>query len=160
MMKKYALYILPALFAALLIAAAATVLMRGDDPSVVKTNTHITAPAIGIKGPAIVNFFASWCVPCEAEHPTITALAAQIDTYGINYMDSQEKADAFFARLGNPYKEVFYDTEGQMGVEWGLVGVPTTFIIDSNNMIVYRQDAPLTPAQVESDILPLLEELR
>jgi cytochrome c biogenesis protein CcmG/thiol:disulfide interchange protein DsbE len=156
MMKKYALYILPALFAALLIAAAGTVLLRGDDPSVIKTATHIKAPNSDIQGPAVVNFFASWCVPCEAEHPAVTELAKHTAVYGINYMDSTEKAAAFLARLGNPYKDIKYDTEGQMGVEWGLIGVPTSFVIDENNMIIYRHDAPLTPAIINNDILPLL----
>lgn len=152
-------YILPVILLALLLGAAAVVLMRGDDPSIVKTETGKPAPEMDIQGPAAVNFFASWCVPCEAEHASITALAEDIPVYGINYMDTEEKAAAFLQRLGDSYEEVFYDTEGRMGVEWGLIGVPTTYIIDADNTIIYRHDSPVTPALIDNEILPLLEGL-
>lgn len=158
MMKKM-LYVIPAVLFALLVGAAAVVLMRGDDPSVIKTATGKQAPDIGIQGPAAVNFFASWCVPCEAEHVFITALAEELPVYGINYMDTRERADAFLERLGDPYAEVFYDSEGRMGVDWGLIGVPTTYIIDADNNIVYRHDSPLTALHIENEIKPLLEGL-
>lgn len=161
-MKSKMLYILPVLIAALLMAAAASVLIRGEDPSIVKTETHIKAPDGNIKGPAVINFFASWCVPCAAEHPVIEELAQNTDipVYGINYMDDKDKAAAFFDRLGNPYDKVIYDDEGQIGVEWGLVGVPTTFIINKDNMIVFRKDAPFEPDDIDHEILPALEELQ
>lgn len=156
---KRALYILPVVIVALLLGAAAVVLLRGTDPSTIKTETGKPAPETGIQGPAAINFFASWCVPCEAEHETITALSAELPVYGINYMDGVDQAAAFLRRLGNPYEKVFYDDEGRMGVEWGLIGVPTTYIIDENNNIIYRHDSPLTPAHIEDDIKPLLEEM-
>lgn len=156
------LYILPVIVAALLMAAAANVLIRGEDPSVIKTATHIPSPDTDIKGPAIINFFASWCVPCAAEHPVIKKIAAQTDipVYGVNYMDNKDKAAAFFSRLGNPYDKVIYDEEGQMSVDWGLVGVPTTFIIDKDNMIIFRKDAPFDPEDITTEILPVLEGLQ
>lgn len=106
---------------------------------------------------AVVNFFASWCAPCEAEHPVIAALAQNTSVYGINFMDSAEKQERYLKKLGNPYKKIGDDADGIAAAAWGVEGMPTTFVV-KNGAIIYRFDGPLTDELVKSDIQPLLEE--
>lgn len=112
--------------------------------------------------PMLVNVWASWCVPCRAEHPLLTRLAEQegVIIDGINYKDQTEDAQAFLAQLGDPFRWIGQDRTGRVAIEWGVYGVPETFVIDRNGRIRYRHVGPMLPQDVERRILPLLRQLR
>jgi len=109
----------------------------------------------------MVNFFASWCVPCRAEHAFLSALAEEtaVPLYGINHRDKPEDAVAWLAELGNPYQRIGADP-GRAAVEWGVTGVPETFIIDGDGRIRWHHRGPLVPEVIERDVKPLLEALQ
>ena len=110
---------------------------------------------------ALVNFFASWCTPCKAEHPMLMSLSKRgIPIYGINMRDKKANVVSWFAKDGNPYKIVLRDQSGRQMVKWGLYGLPETFVIDKKGVIHYRIAGPLTPKVINEDILPLIETLR
>ncbi|WP_255552185.1 DsbE family thiol:disulfide interchange protein [Maritimibacter dapengensis] len=109
-------------------------------------------------GVKLVNFWASWCAPCRAEHPQLVALADEgVAIYGINYKDEAPKALGFLDELGNPYRAVAADTEGRTGLDWGLYGVPETFVIDSDGVVVKRFAGPITEQILETIIRPAME---
>lgn len=111
------------------------------------------------KGPSLVNVFASWCVPCRAEHGVLTELAGEgVRLLGIDYKDKPEDALAYLAELGNPYERIGADLNGRTGIEWGISGVPETFVLDGEGRIVYRHVGPITEADVEDKIRPALEK--
>ena len=113
-------------------------------------------------GPVLLNVFASWCVPCRAEHPILTELTEREDVplYGIDYKDKAEDAVAWLEELGNPYAAIGHDLDGRAGIEWGITGVPETFVIDGKGVIRYRHAGPLTEQLVREEIVPVLEQLR
>ncbi len=112
--------------------------------------------------PMIVNVWASWCVPCRAEHPLVTRLAEQYGytVHGLNYKDSARDAIAWLRQLGDPFLYVGFDHDGRIAIDWGVYGVPETFVIDRNGTIVYKQVGPITPKILETRIVPLLERLK
>ena len=115
-----------------------------------------------IKGKvALVNMFASWCVPCKIEHPIFMRLAAEkrVAIYGINYKDKGEDAARWLKELGNPYAAIGHDEPGRVGIEWGVYGVPETFVIDREGRIRFKQVGPITPAVLRDTILPLIAQL-
>ncbi len=112
-------------------------------------------------GPVLVNVFASWCVPCRVEHPQLMRLAAQgVTVHGINYKDEPKAALAFLRDLGDPYALVGADRDGRAGIEWGVYGVPETYVIDRDGRITYRHVGPLMAHDLEQKLLPLLAEAR
>lgn len=110
----------------------------------------------------LVNFWASWCAPCRVEHPNLMTLTATegVPVYGVNYKDKPEAALGFLAEMGDPYAAVGADAEGQMALNWGLYGVPETFVIDGQGRIVTRFAGPITERVMESTIRPALAEAR
>lgn len=117
----------------------------------------LTAADLTAGGIKLVNFWASWCGPCRAEHPTLQALADEgIVIHGINYKDQEAKAIAFLGELGNPYTKIGKDN-GRTGLDWGLYGVPETFIIDGNGKVLLRHAGPVTKRVLEEVIRPVLE---
>ena len=105
----------------------------------------------------IVNFWASWCAPCRAEHPSLKALAAEgVTIYGVNYKDRPDDALAFLAELGSPYTLTGADPTGRMGIDWGTYGVPESFVIDGQGRVVMRYAGPITEPTIASDIRPAL----
>ena len=110
----------------------------------------------------LVNVFASWCVPCRAEHPVVSRLAreAGIKVHAINYKDKPEEALAWLRRLGDPYSRIGADRDGRVAIEWGVYGVPETFVVDGEGVIRYRYPGPLGPDEVEQTLLPLIRKLR
>lgn len=111
---------------------------------------------------SLINVFASWCVPCRAEHPVLMRLAEEktVPIYGINYKDRKKDALAWLDELGDPYQRIGYDLSGRAGIDWGVYGVPETYIIDREGRVRYRHVGPLFPETLEETILPLIEELR
>lgn len=106
----------------------------------------------------LVNFWASWCAPCRAEHPNLALLASEgVAIFGVNYKDKPEAAQGFLAELGNPYARLGADASGRMGIDWGLYGVPETFVIDGEGKVVLRFPGPVTQRVLESDIRPAME---
>ncbi len=111
--------------------------------------------------PQIVNFFASWCVPCLAEHPLITELSKRDDVVvnGIAYSDKPENVDKWLTKHGNPYARIGVDLGRRVGIDWGVSGVPETYIINKQGLIVYKHGGPLRNDVIQNQIIPLLEEL-
>jgi cytochrome c biogenesis protein CcmG/thiol:disulfide interchange protein DsbE len=107
---------------------------------------------------SIVNFWASWCGPCKIEHPQLVALAARdgFRLIGINYKDELEDARAFLDEFGDPFERIGVDEAGRVGIDWGLTGVPETFVVDGAGRIVMKHIGPLTPEDVEKELLPTL----
>ena len=94
----------------------------------------------------IVNFFATWCIPCRAEHSFIEKLSKDknIKVIGINYKDDSQKTITWLEELGNPYTVIAVDMNGSIGLDWGVYGLPETFIVNKNNVITYKQVGPIT----------------
>ena len=116
----------------------------------------------GLKGgPVVINFFASWCVPCRVEHPLLMRLSERerIPLYGIDYKDRPEDAAKLLAQFGDPYRRIGLDIDGQVGLDFGVYGVPETYVIDGSGHIRKRFVGPLTAQQVEQELLPLLKAL-
>jgi cytochrome c biogenesis protein CcmG/thiol:disulfide interchange protein DsbE len=112
-------------------------------------------------GVKLVNFWASWCAPCRAEHPILAEIAAQgIPIHGVNYKDDPAKAQAFLAELGNPYASIGADATGRTAIDWGLYGVPETFVIDGNGTVVLRFAGPITRQELDRKIQPAIDKAR
>ncbi len=108
----------------------------------------------------LVNFWASWCAPCRAEHPNLAGLAAAgLPIYGINYKDRESHALGFLAELGNPFRAIGADGDGTIAIDWGVYGVPETFIVDQAGVVQLRFAGPITGRVLESVVLPELERL-
>jgi len=109
--------------------------------------------------PTLVNVFASWCVECQVEHPLLLALAKEpgIRLYGIDYKDAAASARRFLGRYGNPYSRVGADGSGRVAIDFGVYGVPETYVITGDGKIAFRHVGPLTEAIVKDRILPLLK---
>jgi cytochrome c biogenesis protein CcmG, thiol:disulfide interchange protein DsbE len=104
-----------------------------------------------LKGTTLVNFFASWCVPCAGEAPTLAALKAEgVRIVGVSWKDEPGKTRDFLARYGNPYQVVFIDHEGRAGIDFGVTGVPETYLVDAHGRIIEKEAQPLTPGDAEA----------
>jgi cytochrome c biogenesis protein CcmG/thiol:disulfide interchange protein DsbE len=115
-----------------------------------------------LKGhPFVINFFASWCVPCRIEHPLLMRLAEQnhLPLYGIAYKDKPADSTRLLATFGDPYRQVGLDQDGRVGLNFGVYGVPETYVIDRSGVIRRRFVGPLTAETVDKDLLPLLKQL-
>lgn len=115
------------------------------------------------KGKAtIVNFWASWCAQCVDEHPLLDKLqaASGADLYGVNYKDSNVAARRYLGRYGNPYSAVGTDVAGRGAIDWGVYGMPETFIINGKGEIVYKHVGPLSPEAIEAKIMPAIQKAK
>jgi len=112
-------------------------------------------------GVSVVNVFASWCVPCRAEHAYITRLAEMkiAAVYGFNFKDRPEAALAWLDELGNPYAAIGADTEGQVAIDFGVYGIPETFVIDRGGRIRFKHVGAITPDLLKDQIVPLIRKL-
>lgn len=108
---------------------------------------------------SVVNFWASWCIPCVQEHPLLGELAKRSGAaiYGVNYKDDPANARRFIGRYGNPFTAVGADASGRLAIDWGVYGMPETFILNGRGEIVYKHVGPLTPASLEQKVLPVIE---
>jgi cytochrome c biogenesis protein CcmG/thiol:disulfide interchange protein DsbE len=109
----------------------------------------------------LLNVWASWCVSCRQEHPVLVELARTgvVPIYGLNYKDQRDDALRWLQQWGDPYKLSIMDREGRTGIDYGVYGVPETYVIDKAGVIRYKQIGPLTPEIVRDKILPLVRKL-
>jgi cytochrome c biogenesis protein CcmG/thiol:disulfide interchange protein DsbE len=121
-----------------------------------------TRDLVGLGEPVLVNVFASWCVPCRAEHPILTAMAERdgLLILGINYKDRPEAARDWLEELGNPYARIGSDFPGRAAIEWGVTGVPETFVIGADGRVVYRFAGPIVGPDATAKIESALAEAR
>ncbi|MEP1443289.1 MAG: DsbE family thiol:disulfide interchange protein [Hyphomicrobiales bacterium] len=107
----------------------------------------------------LINVWASWCAPCRAEHPFVEALSKNenLTIYGLNYKDTDENALAFLKELGNPYDAVGADHSGRVGIDFGVYGVPETFMIDKSGTIVHKFIGPITASRLQDELVPAIE---
>ena len=108
---------------------------------------------------SLVNIFASWCGPCRQEHPQLTELARddRIRVVGINYKDSAKNAVAFLEELGNPYAAIGVDANGRAAIDWGVYGVPETFIVGADGVILYKFIGPISEDALDRVVRPEIE---
>jgi cytochrome c biogenesis protein CcmG, thiol:disulfide interchange protein DsbE len=110
---------------------------------------------------SLVNFFASWCVACRVEHPLLMAMAKSgaVTIHGINYKDAPADAARWLDTLGDPYTRTGADLDGRVGIEWGLYGVPETYVVSADGRVMHKLAGPLTERIRDTTILPLIERL-
>ena len=110
----------------------------------------------------VLNVFASWCTPCLDEHPRLMELASQnrVIVVGLNYKDGFQNAADWLGKHGNPYSAVAVDTDGLVGLDFGVYGVPETFLIDKSGVIRYKKIGPLSSIDIQDELLPLVESLQ
>jgi cytochrome c biogenesis protein CcmG/thiol:disulfide interchange protein DsbE len=111
---------------------------------------------------SIVNFWASWCGPCIEEHPLLIELRARtgVDIYGVNYKDQPESGRRFIGRFGNPFTAVGTDRTGRSAIEWGVYGMPETFVIDGRGKIAFKHVGPISRESLERTLIPAIEKAR
>jgi len=109
--------------------------------------------------PVLVNFFASWCIPCVQEMPGLRAISRDLPIWGVAYEDKPENASTFVKRDGTPYARVASDRHGRVAIDWGVTGVPESFLVMPGGRIVWHGSAALDPALFESEIRPHLARL-
>lgn len=109
----------------------------------------------------VLNVWASWCAPCREEHPLLVDFAKRrlAPVYGLNYKDQRPAGLAFLRQLGNPYEASLFDADGRVGIDYGVYGVPETFVIDKQGIIRFKHIGPLNPDVIRSRIEPLIKEL-
>jgi len=107
----------------------------------------------------LVNFFATWCKPCRDEHPYLKKLSDEkrLKIIGINYKDDSKRAVKWLEKLGNPYSSVLVDSNARLGIDWGVYGLPETFIVNSSGVIKYRLVGPITKRNYDAFVLKVKE---
>lgn len=125
------------------------------------SDSNITVSHADLKGqPYLFNVWASWCTACVQEHGLLVDLAERgVNIVGLNYKDAGSDAKSWLAQRGNPYKVVLADESGRVGIEWGVYGVPETFVIDAAGVIRYKHVGPLDAEAWQSTLAPLMQQL-
>lgn len=169
------IFFLPVLVFAFIAGIAAVFMLSGKDPRQVQSNligkpapafVLASLPGLGkgftrkdLQGQVtVVNFFASWCTPCLIEHPFLMKLRSRpgIRLVGINYKDKPAAAVAWLKQHGNPYTRIGVDREGRTGIDWGLSGVPETFVVDRRGIIRFQHIGPLTATVINNNLIPAI----
>lgn len=111
---------------------------------------------------ALLNVWATWCLPCRQEHPLLVDLAgsSNVKIYGLNYKDVRADAIAWLEKLGDPYQQVFFDEQGDTGIDLGVYGVPETFVLDAQGIVRYKHIGPLSADTLRDVIQPIISELQ
>jgi DsbE subfamily thiol:disulfide oxidoreductase len=108
----------------------------------------------------LINFFASWCIPCRTEHQYLSGLTGkEVVLVGFNYKNDPADAKEWLGRFGNPYNKLVADHEGLAAINFGVYGVPESYLIDKNGIIRFKQTGPITPEIIEKQLLPMIKEL-
>lgn len=155
-------------------AMAGWALMRPDPDALPSAITGREAPPVGTQtlpgkvqftdemlrqpGVKLVNFWASWCPPCRAEHPTLVDLSKQLPVYGVDLKDPEASASAFLAEHGDPFHALATDPRGRIAIDWGVTAPPETFIVDGQGKILYRFAGPLVRDDYTQRFLPELQK--
>ena len=131
-------------------------------PAVAGRDRGLMSEDLGNGEVSLVNVFASWCGPCRIEHPLLMRLSEDgaVPVYGINYKDRPEDVAKWLEGFGDPYALIGADVTGRVSIDWGVYGVPETFVISAEGRIAYKHIGPMTPRDLEEKILPLVEKLR
>lgn len=131
-------------------------------PALYEGAPNLTQADLEVGEPVLVNFFASWCVPCRAEHDSLMELAGRykVPVIGISYKDDPERSRGFLEELGNPFAKTGVDRDGRVAIDWGVTGVPETFLVDGDGVVRYRHWGPIVGSSLEDKLLPELERLR
>ncbi|MDQ7990584.1 MAG: DsbE family thiol:disulfide interchange protein [Candidatus Dactylopiibacterium sp.] len=141
-------------------------------PLIDKPAPAFTLPQLQKEGPLaladmrgqvwLLNVWASWCVACREEHPVLVDFARRgvVPVVGLNYKDKRDEALAWLAAHGDPYATSIVDADGRVGIDYGVYGVPETFLVDANGRIRHKHIGPLTPEAIEREILPRIRELK
>ena len=176
--RRYVLYFLPFACFAALACVFLFQLLSGKDQSVVPSALiGLAAPQTELPTLAqmdlpglrsadfagkvtLVNVFASWCVPCREEHPILLELAKdeRFTLAGLNYKDKGDNARRFLAELGNPYDAIGVDENGRTGIDWGVYGVPETFVVGRDGRIAFKYVGPLGPDSLARQLMPAIED--
>jgi cytochrome c biogenesis protein CcmG/thiol:disulfide interchange protein DsbE len=128
-----------------------------DLPPLIEGGEGLTTAMLQADGVKLVNVWASWCGPCRVEHPELMRLEEMgVTIHGLNYKDEPRNAKAFLEELGDPYATVGVDDRGRAGIEWGVYGVPETFVIDAEGRIAFKHVGPIQNDDLEKRILPAL----
>ncbi|MGR3570369.1 DsbE family thiol:disulfide interchange protein [Brevirhabdus sp.] len=127
------------------------------DPAPLADFPTFTEADLAGGGPKLVNFWASWCAPCRVEHPNLMKLKDEIPIYGVNQKDRPEAATGFIGELGNPFTALAVDPVGRQSTEWGVYGLPETFVLDGQGRIVARIVGALTERVIARSLRPALE---
>ncbi len=111
---------------------------------------------------SLVNVFASWCIACREEHPLLMRLKEEgtVPVHGLNYKDRPDDAARWLDKMGDPYARTGADRDGRVAIDWGVYGVPETFVVARNGHIAYKHTGPISPQALSRIILPLIAELR
>jgi cytochrome c biogenesis protein CcmG, thiol:disulfide interchange protein DsbE len=127
-------------------------------PALDAETVNFTRDELAMGRPTIVNYWASWCAPCRIEHPVLEALAKRegVVLYGVDYKDRPADARAFLSELGNPFGKINIDQDGRTAIDWGVTGVPETFVVDGNGVIRVHYAGPISEDVVRRLILPAL----
>ncbi|MDR3440208.1 DsbE family thiol:disulfide interchange protein [Telmatospirillum sp.] len=184
MMRRWPTFLPIGVFAVLVcfFAWRLVLITRGDAPNLIPSvMIDKPAPAFdlpplvldrpGATGAALtgkvtlINFFSSWCIPCRAEHPLLidlmnrSEIKGRLVLMGIDYKDKPEDGRGWLNRLSNPYEVIGMDRDGRVGIDFGVYGVPESYLIDRQGRIRYKQVGPFTPEDIQGKLLPLLAEL-
>ncbi len=127
------------------------------------TDPAVKLSPMDMKGKVwLLNVWASWCVSCRAEHPVLNQMAQQQTAViiGLNYKDDPEAAKKWLETLGNPYSDSVMDGDGRIGIDWGVYGVPETFVMDKQGVVRYKHTGPVTEDDVKTIFLPLISKLQ
>lgn len=126
-----------------------------DNPSRLLANTDFNGKVV------LINVWASWCAACRQEHPLLMAVARakQVPLIGLNYKDKREDALRVLQTEGNPYDVSLVDADGRVGIDWGVYGVPETFVIDKTGVIRYKYIGPISDEAWKTTLLPLIQQL-
>lgn len=173
---RWMIFVPPAVFG-VLVGLFFTGMFREDPDGLPSTMVGRQAPALAVTqmegaplttdaalrepGLKLVNFWASWCAPCRVEHPFLVELSQDgIPIHGINYKDKPDQAQGFLTELGNPYATMGADSTGRTAIEWGVYGVPETYLIDATGKVLLRHAGPITRQEFERVIKPAIEAAR
>ncbi|MBX9470139.1 MAG: DsbE family thiol:disulfide interchange protein [Rhizobium sp.] len=176
--RRYLIAALPLLLFAGLAAIFMTQLQSGRDVSEIPSALLGTkAPTLQLEGldgserPALtttaitgkltlVNIFASWCVPCRQEHPMLLELSKdpRVNVVGINYKDRNDNALRFLGELGNPYSAIGVDPNGKAAIDWGVYGIPESYLVSPDGTILYKKVGPFDPESFETQLMPAIEK--